>query len=58
MVILSSIFGIKGVLYGGPVADGIAFAIATILLVLEVKNLSKATTQSNALEDDTSTVLL
>ena len=54
MIILSSIFGIKGVLYGGPVADGIAFVLATILLVLEVKNLSKDIIQSNALEDDTS----
>ena len=39
MFILSSIFGIMGVLYAGPVADGIAFIIATLLLVFEMKNL-------------------
>lgn len=55
MVILSSIFGIMGVLYSGPVADGIAFVLAVILLTLEVRNLSKETSKSTALEDDTST---
>ena len=55
MVILSSIFGITGVLYSGPVADGTAFILATILIILEVKNLSKETTKSTALIDDTST---
>lgn len=55
MIILSSIFGIMGVLYSGPVADGIAFVLATTLLLFEVKNLNKGTTISNALDDDTST---
>lgn len=55
MMILSSMFGIMGVLYAGPVADGIAFILAGTLLILEVKNLSKTTNKSNSLEDDTST---
>lgn len=37
MFILSSIFGLEGVLYAGPVADGIAFVLASILIVLEVR---------------------
>ncbi len=55
MIILSGIFGIMGVLYSGPVADGMAFILATTLLILEVKNLNKETMKSNALDDDTST---
>lgn len=39
MIILSQIFGIRGVLYAGPVADGLAFIIAAILLLKEYKNL-------------------
>lgn len=55
MFILSSIFGLEGVLYAGPVADGIAFVLASILIVLEVKNLGKSKIKSEALIDDTST---
>ena len=56
MIILSSIFGIMGVLYAGPVADGIAFCISSTLLILEVKNLGKEKKEkSRALIDDTST---
>ena len=39
MIILSHIFGLMGVLYAGPVADGIAFVLAAILLIREVKHL-------------------
>lgn len=55
MVILGEIFGIKGVLSAGPVADGLAFVIAVILLVKEVHSLGKKSTISNTLVDDTST---
>ena len=41
MFILSSIFGLMGVLYAAPVADGIAFILAATLLILEVKKLKK-----------------
>ena len=39
MIILSSRFGIMGVLSAGPVADGIAFILAAILLTKEVMHL-------------------
>ena len=39
MIILSSIYGIMGVLVAGPVADGIAFVLAIILLSVEVHQL-------------------
>lgn len=35
-------FGIIGALCAGPVADGLAFVIAPILLILEYKNLNKS----------------
>ena len=37
MIILSGIYGIMGVLSAGPVADGLAFVLAVILLVKETK---------------------
>lgn len=39
MIILGAIFGINGLLFSGPVADGLAFLIAAILLIIEVRNL-------------------
>lgn len=39
MLILSHFFGIKGVLFAGPVADFSAFILTFILLTKEVKNL-------------------
>lgn len=41
MVVLGNLFGVKGVLYSGPVADGLAFVVSIILLVLEIRGLSK-----------------
>ena len=41
MIILSNVFGIMGILYAGPVADGLAFALAAVFLVLQVKKLNK-----------------
>ena len=55
MIILGHSFGIMGVLYAGPVADGLAFALAIVLLVKEVRCLGKQTNKSEALPDDTST---
>ncbi len=54
MVILGELFGMKGFLYSGPFADGLAFIIAGILLIIEVKNLGKAKVNSQALVDNTS----
>lgn len=53
MTILSNIFGIKGVLFGGPVADGIAFVLAVSLLVFEVKHLKQKNIKSETVEDAT-----
>lgn len=55
MFLFSHLFGIKGVLFAGPFADGLAFIIATALLVIEVKNLNKINIVSQTLIDDTST---
>lgn len=55
MIILGKMFGLQGVLYSGPVADGLAFAIAVILLVLELRKLGNKKVESKALVDDTST---
>ena len=56
MIIFSSIFGLMGILYAGPIADGIAFCISSTLLIFEMKNLGKAKkVKSQALIDDTST---
>lgn len=55
MLILGNTFGIKGILFSGPVADGLAFIIASTLIILETKKLGKSDIQSQALIDDTST---
>ncbi len=55
LVTLGGMFGIMGILYAGPVADGLAFIIAGILLLLEVKHLQQGNEKSQALADDTST---
>ncbi len=55
MIILGSIFGIMGVLSAGPVADGLAFIVATILLILEVKHLKQGEISKQEVEEQTST---
>ena len=55
MVIFGSIFGLIGVLYAGPFADGLAFIISGILIIVEMKHLGKGKVKSEALVDDTST---
>lgn len=55
MIILGNLFGINGILFSGPVADALAFIIASILLVIEMRSLGKGGAKSTALEDDTST---
>lgn len=53
MFILSSLFGIMGVLYAGPLADGVAFIIAAIMLALEVKHLGKQKLQTPSVAKET-----
>lgn len=55
MVTFGYLFGIHGILFSGPFADGLAFIIASTLLVIEVKHLKKANIISQTLIDDTST---
>lgn len=55
MVILGNLYGVMGVLSAGPVADGLAFVIAAILLIQEVRSLGKKANSSSTLPDDTST---
>lgn len=55
LITLGSMFGIMGILYAGPVADGLAFVVASILLLLELKHLKQGNCKSEALVDDTST---
>lgn len=51
-IILSKFYGVMGVLYAGPVADGLAFTIATILLIVEVKKLNQTTGEIKNIEED------
>lgn len=54
MLILSHFYGVTGVLAAGPVADGLAFLLATTFLVIEVKNLKKyEVSPSNKAENET-----
>jgi cytidylate kinase len=55
MAIFGSIFGVTGILYAGPFADGLAFIISSTLIIIEVKSLGKKNEKSQTLEDDTST---
>ncbi len=55
MFILGKFFGVEGILYSGPVGDGIAFLLSAILIVIDLKKLGKEKYQSSSLIDDTST---
>ena len=52
MIILSHIFGIMGVLSAGPVADGLAFILAAILLAREIKHLKNNGTEEVIVKKD------
>lgn len=53
--ILGAMFGLRGLLFAGPVADGLAFILACTLLFFEIKNIKKTNINSQSLIDDTST---
>ena len=53
MIILSKIFGIMGVLYAGPVADGLAFVLAAFLLIKEIKHLKENGTENEVVSKET-----
>ena len=54
LVVLGKIFGINGILYAGPFADGLAFVISVILLIIQVKNLKNSNVASKIIENDVS----
>lgn len=54
MIILGNAFGLMGVLYSGPVADGVAFLLSSTFLIFEIKNLKAGSGRTDALIDDTS----
>ena len=54
MIVFGKLFGLNGILYSGPFADGLAFVLAMVLLIYEVKHLNKQSGISNSLIDDTS----
>ena len=55
MLILSAAFGVTGILYAGPVADGLAFVLAVILLAFEVKHLNaNSKTSKNIIVENSS----
>lgn len=45
-IILTKFFEIMGVLYSGPVADGLAFIISASLLIIEIRKLGKQSKES------------
>ena len=54
MIIFSNMFGLNGVLYAGPFADGLAFILSTTLLVIEVKHLRFEIKNGGVLQKETS----
>ena len=52
MIVLGNIFGIMGVLYSGPFADGLAFVLSTALLIFEVRKLKGKDTKVNTLNEE------
>lgn len=51
-IILSRFCNIMGVIYAGPVSDGLAFVIAVILLVIEMKKLGNYSSTSYAMSGE------
>ncbi len=41
MILLGKAFGLRGVLFAGPVADGLAFMLAAFFLIREIRKLKK-----------------
>ena len=52
MILFSSRFGIIGVLYSGPFADGFAFVLSVALLIYEVRKLTKKSQSRNEITNN------
>ena len=55
MFVCGKFWGLQGVLYSGPIADGSALVLATSFLIYEMKHLQDENLKNEALPDDTST---
>lgn len=53
LIILGKVFGIGGILYAGPLADGLAFILAVVFLALEIRSLNKNKIQETVVEENT-----
>jgi len=51
-IVLGHVLGITGVLYAGPVADGLAFILAGILLIREMKRLGSEKVRKEAVAEE------
>ena len=51
-IILSKTLNVMGVLYAGPVSDGLAFIISVILLTLEIRKLGRESETSYAVKEE------
>lgn len=56
-IILSKFYGVMGVLYAGPVTDGLAFIIAATLLILETKKLSKVENEAPKVKQENNEII-
>lgn len=52
MIILGNIMGLNGILFAGPVADGLAFIIATTLLIFEIRTHKESKNTKSEIEND------
>lgn len=51
-IILAKFYNVMGVIYAGPVSDGVAFVIAVILLIIEIKKLGKQNGESYTISNE------
>lgn len=51
-IILSKYYNIMGIIYAGPISDGLAFCIAATLLIIEMKKLGKETNANYTISDE------
>ncbi|MCI9366461.1 MAG: MATE family efflux transporter [Clostridia bacterium] len=54
-IIFTKFFDVMGVLYAGPISDGLAFIISSCLLVIEVKMLGNVEEKSYTVKEDRET---
>lgn len=51
ILLLPRFFGVEGILFAGPVADGLAFVLAAIFILVEMRHLSTAHSKTIETED-------